>query len=70
MADSFAARARQIGGQVSLILGWTPDQFWTATPDELLGIFAAMEEAGSPGAPVRPLDRRTLEQLQKDDPDG
>ncbi|MEM8917672.1 MAG: phage tail assembly chaperone [Pseudomonadota bacterium] len=70
MADSFADGARQIGGQVSLFLGWTPDQFWSATPAELYSIFVALERAGLSGVPAAPLDRRSLEKLQKDCPDG
>lgn len=33
--------ARRLSGQTALILGWRPEEFWTATPSELLAIFSA-----------------------------
>jgi len=39
---TFGARASALSGQVSLLLGWQPDQFWSATPAELHAIIAAM----------------------------
>jgi hypothetical protein len=41
----FADAARRLAGQVALLLGWRPDEFWTATPAELATVFAARDEA-------------------------
>lgn len=38
---SFAELARRLSGQTSLILGWRPEEFWSATPAELLAILSA-----------------------------
>ncbi len=65
---SFIPAARRLAGQAGLLLGWRPDEFWRATPDELdaaLTAFAGMTDA--PGAAV---DRATLARLKQLHPDG
>lgn len=39
---SFAASANQLAGQTALALGWSPDDFWNATPAELSAILNAV----------------------------
>jgi hypothetical protein len=65
---SFADSARRLAGQSGLLLGWRPDEFWRATPDELetaLGALAALipESAAPP-------DLATLARLKEMHPDG
>jgi len=65
---SFAQGARRLAGQAGLLLGWRPDEFWRATPDELadaLGPLRAMS-----GADETPMCREMLERLREIYPDG
>lgn len=65
---SFAQSARRLSGQAGLLLGWRPDEFWAATPDELATALAPLSEALGAGEPA--LDRARLEQLMERHPDG
>ena len=42
MTGTFAAGARRLSGQAALLLGWRPDEFWAATPDELAATLAPL----------------------------
>jgi hypothetical protein len=55
----FAAQAGRLAGQVTLLLGWRPDEFWAATPAELAAIFAARDEA-QPGTGMSRADLDTM----------
>ena len=65
---NFIESARTLSGQAGLLLGWRPDEFWRATPEELetaLGALAAvMPEQATPP------DRATLDRLKEMHPDG
>ena len=63
----FASSIEKLSGTVSAVLGWTPDQFWQATPAELATIFAVF--AGSGPGHV-PLGTEQLEKLKETFPDG
>lgn len=39
--------AHRLSGQTALILGWRPEEFWTATPAELLAILSATSPAST-----------------------
>ena len=66
----FAILASKLSGTVSAAFGWTPDQFWNATPAELTVIFTAFTD-GDPGSPgTTPLDINQLEKLKETFPDG
>jgi Phage tail assembly chaperone protein, TAC len=41
---SFTAAATRLSGLATILLGWTPDQFWAATPAELSAILSALGE--------------------------
>lgn len=41
MSDPFAVRAGRLAGVAGLLLGWRPDEFWRATPDELAAVMQA-----------------------------
>ena len=63
MSDGrFAAQAGRLAGRVALLLGWRPDEFWTATPAELAAIFAARDEAAGEATMGRDDLRRMMEQ--------
>jgi hypothetical protein len=67
--NAFLPSARVLFGHAALLLGWRPDEFWSATPDEL----AAALTAALPFAPAShgpPLDRQSLVRLQELNPDG
>ena len=46
---TFTDVATKLAAQTTLTLGWRPDNFWNATPAELLGILQAV--AGDGEAP-------------------
>ena len=49
---TFADVAAQLAARTALTLGWRPDDFWNATPAELLGILQAI--AGDGETPPSP----------------
>ena len=61
----FGARAVRLCGHAGRLLGWSPEQFWSATPAELACILPS-EDAGS----VRPMARDDLRTMMEQDPDG
>lgn len=63
---SFAAGARRLAGQVALLLGWRPDDFWRATPDELADALGVLDETVNGAAAGRADIRRLMEAF----PDG
>ena len=64
-AATFASAATRLAGVAGVTLGWRPDEFWSATPDEL----AALANALAP-AEAAPLDAATMTRLQEAFPDG
>ena len=62
---TFRDAARRLGGQAGVLLGWPPDAFWRATPEEL----AAVIEAAAGEAPPRG-DGADLARLMEMFPDG
>ena len=68
MSASFAAGAARLAGLAGAMLGWRPDEFWRATPEELGVILAVL--SGEAGGGEAPLDRGTLARMQEMFPDG
>jgi len=66
----FAVLASRLSGTVSAVLGWTPEQFWNATPAELGSIFSAFADNGSGHSGQTPLGTQQLEKLKETFPDG
>jgi len=66
----FAVSACQLSGTVSAVLGWTPEQFWQATPAELAAIFVAFTGSDSGPGGLAPLGTQQLETLKEAFPDG
>jgi uncharacterized phage protein (TIGR02216 family) len=60
----FAAVARRLAGFAGVALGWRPDEFWAATPEELATVLAAL----APGE--APPDAAALARLKEQYPDG
>ncbi len=67
---SFAQAARRLAGQTALLLGWRPDEFWRATPDELADALRALGEATTGIGGASPIDRADIRQLMEAFPDG
>ncbi|MEA3039031.1 MAG: hypothetical protein QOE79_1544 [Sphingomonadales bacterium] len=61
----FAEAASRLAGAAALLLGWRPDEFWSATPAELAAVLAAANGQTAAG-----LDQAALERLMEADPDG
>lgn len=64
---SFTQGAVRLSGVVAWTLGWTPEVFWRATPDELAAVFGAASGEANAGAPP---DAATLARLREMFPDG
>lgn len=65
MSDRFGVAAARLGGQAALLLGWLPDTFWGATPEELGAVLFAMRQPEGEA-----IDKRTLDRLMEQDRDG
>lgn len=65
---TFGDAAARLAAHTALTLGWRPDDFWNATPAELLGILQAV--AGDAEAPPSPAELHALMTLFPDDPSG
>lgn len=65
MTNSFGANAARLGGQAALLLGWMPDTFWAATPEELAAVLGAMRPPDGAG-----IDKGTLERMMEADRGG
>ena len=59
---AFGAGASRLAGLAARVLGWRPEEFWTATPAELAAVFA--DEA------VEPVAGEELAALMRRFPDG
>lgn len=62
--DCFGESAAQLCSVACQLLGWRPDEFWNATPAELV---LALRP---PVAPVDAPDRATIEALRRRFPDN
>jgi hypothetical protein len=66
----FATAATRLAGLASILLHWTPDQFWAATPAEFATILAALSDLNAPLAQISPPDAATRARLMEMYPDG
>jgi hypothetical protein len=63
----FGAQAARLAGLVTLLWGWTPAQFWRATPMELAAILAAAGGTGDgDSAPLSPTEFARLKEALRD----
>lgn len=65
----FREGAARLAALAALSLGWRPDEFWSATPSELAGIWRVLAQEGGIGAATG-MDRAALRQLQEEMGDG
>ena len=64
MSGTFAAAAERLAGFATLAWGWTPGEFWNATPAEVGAVLTAM----NPNSET-PIERDRLECLLERFPD-
>ena len=62
----FGEAAARLSGEAALLIGWTPDTFWAATPEEL----AAVVTAATPPPPAGGIDRTTLTAMMEREAHG
>jgi hypothetical protein len=46
----FSKAAGRLAGIAGALLGWRPDEYWSATPAELIAILAAMTGSEAPAS--------------------
>ena len=63
--DRFSDGAARLAGLAGALLGWRPDEFWSATPAELGAVLEAML-----GPDCAPASRADLARLIERFPDG
>ena len=59
-SDRFGQGAARLSGQVCLLLGWAPDRFWRATPEELHAVLGAAQ-----GSEAGAIDRQTISAMME-----
>lgn len=71
----FANAAARLAGLAGAVLGWRPDEFWRATPEELAGVLDALMQCGADGgggafgAAMPPPDAADIARLMEQYPD-
>ncbi len=65
---NFTQSARRLAGCTALLLGWRPDEFWRATPQELADALDALS-APAGGSRAEPMARTDLTKLMEASPD-
>ncbi|MCH7629042.1 MAG: phage tail assembly chaperone [Proteobacteria bacterium] len=60
MSERFGPGAARLSGHVALLLGWPPERFWRATPEELATVLAAAMPSPDGG-----IDRQTINVLME-----
>ena len=64
---TFAAAAARLAGQAGVAFGWAPEEFWRATPAELMTLVQALRGEGGDAAPP---DGATIARMMEAFPDG
>ena len=64
----FVEAAQRLAGLAGALLGWRPDEFWRATPEELAGVIAAL--ASPPDLPPDLAGAPDIDRLMEMFPDG
>jgi uncharacterized phage protein (TIGR02216 family) len=62
--ERFSEAAARLAGLAGALLGWRPEEFWSATPAELAAVLEAMAGPAEAGA-----SRGDLERLMERFPD-
>lgn len=64
----FSESAGRLAGLAGALLGWRPNEFWSATPAELAAVFEAL--CGGGGDRAAAVSGDDLERLRRMFPDG
>lgn len=67
---TFSDGAARLAGLAGALLGWSPDQFWRATPAELGAALNALAGDAPPCPPQPPPSRDHIAQMMEAFPDG
>lgn len=65
LGEDFGTSALRLAGFCGVVLGWSPDNFWRATPAEVGAVVHALSPPQAP-----PVDRDLLDRLKEVFPDG
>jgi hypothetical protein len=65
VSGRFGAAAARLSGQAALLLGWMPDAFWAATPEELATVLSTMRQSDGES-----IDRSTIDKMMEQDRGG
>jgi len=65
VSETFARCAGRLAGAAGLWFGWSPDQFWRATPAEFAALLIAAR-----GEEAQPADSVLIARMMEADPDG
>jgi Phage tail assembly chaperone protein, TAC len=65
MSGTFCECAGRLAGMAGALLGWRPDEFWRATPAELIAVVRALAPGAGEG-----LAPGEFERLKEMFPDG
>ena len=68
--ESFSALTLRLAGLAGWHLGWSAQQFWSATPAEMEAVVRAMLGTDGDGAADAPPDRDEIARLMELYPDG
>jgi uncharacterized phage protein (TIGR02216 family) len=66
----FRDDAARLAGFAGALLGWSPDEFWRATPAELASILEVAAGASGAGGAGSSADPADLDRLRRMFPDG
>lgn len=64
---TFVEAAARLAGQAGVAFGWSPVDFWRATPAELMALVRALRGEGGEAAPP---DGATIARMMEAFPDG
>jgi Phage tail assembly chaperone protein, TAC len=62
----FSEAAGRLAGMAGALLGWRPEEFWTATPAELAAVLSAMSGGGG-AAVASAADLARLKEMYPDE---
>ncbi|WP_375390795.1 phage tail assembly chaperone [uncultured Sphingomonas sp.] len=62
--EEFGSAALRLAGFCAVVFGWSPGQFWRATPAEVAAVVAALTSPAA-GAGARPVDGATLARMRE-----
>lgn len=70
MDEQFGPAALALAGVTARVLGWRPDDFWTATPADVAAVLAAWRDDAAGGGSGEGMGRAGLAAMMEQFPDG